>query len=327
MAHNLNGPWAELSDIAAIVARLSPERLRSNAMKALECVSPSLSIIAGEMDLRVFGVQSGFFYYPLAQWVEWGSPSEEELESLGTALALGHIHYALQDDVIDEGRATCGSELLSEVALLMYLDALAAIVDEPMHKLTRRHLSYFALYCDAQLVDQEHRRTRRRYDSHEICRLGHKSAPIALVLESIATRCSSDAGSASVDGLFDLCCGLQLVDDYADICHDLMTNQATPVSTELSSRTQLSPDSLKRIINTPSGELDVSVLSLLSGVSEGTLSLAVRYFDRAMHSSEHARLSTLSDIARQRSRLVSQLVGECRDARAGLIDRMERRKR
>src|ERR1019366_6084410 len=127
---------------------LPPADLAHAAIERLRSVAPALGPSLSRVDLRFFGVESGFFYLPLAQAREWGM-EEDRVRELGTALALGHIHYALQDQLLDDGHLSPEQTLLSEAVLWSYLDLFSHAARIETSVLVSLHLSCVAPYVDA----------------------------------------------------------------------------------------------------------------------------------------------------------------------------------
>src|SRR6478752_4260619 len=85
--------------------RLPPEKVALDAHNLLTKLSPGLASIlpADETtSVRLYGVDSGFFYLPIAL-SEWaGGSNNYQQQELAISIAIGHAHFAIMDRVFDE---------------------------------------------------------------------------------------------------------------------------------------------------------------------------------------------------------------------------------
>jgi len=317
MTLSASDAWREVDDVAALATRVTPERLRRGALELLGSRAPGLAATLADADIRLFGVSSGFFFYPLVQWTEWEEIAPDVIERFGVALALGHMHYAIQDAHIDAGGAPPEWELASEAVLLLYLRELSATTGVGIDQTLELHLAYFEPYADAHLNDVAKRRSWEPYTEVEVCKLAHKSAPIGAVIRVLAaaSKQSVDRANAAVDALFDFCCGLQLVDDLLDLPEDLRRGNATPAATELTRCSNLGVNELRKVASAPGGELDVQGFALVNGIAERTFLRANAYFRRAADAARRNGLICLTHAAESRTRQSQERYDESVSAR------------
>lgn len=202
-------------------------RIAADARHAIAERSPSLSPFVDQFPDAVFGLTSGFFYLPAAQGAAWGVAPETTRPLLRT-LALGHLHFAWQDQVIDEGSPDAMMCLVADVALLEYLDSLEWLARVCETEVRRLHALYYDRYAAAIVRDLRHRPKPLDYRPSEILGLGDKAAPGATVMRVVADLAGRrGSGDPTSEALLRLCMGLQLLDDVADAPKDLAQGNLT----------------------------------------------------------------------------------------------------
>jgi len=268
-------PWAEVS-------RHARQRLSA----ALPVMRDEVTSYADS----VFGLTSGFFYLPAAQGRCWGLRDEHVLGELLTVLALGHCHYVFQDELIDEGIAPAKLCLVSDTALLLYLDGLVDLRPTESTRYRRLHYDTYATYCAAILRDLRHRSGLVPYTASELAALGDKAAPGTVALHMVADLAGrADRAVPASTALLRLCTGLQLVDDLKDAVEDLRTgNRTWPVTAALSAYDELDAADPERVRAAVVG----------CGVAAGSLRLACAAFGEAAALADAADADVIADLAR-----------------------------
>jgi hypothetical protein len=250
---------------------------------------PALASSLEHYDDAVFGLSSGFFYLPAAQAEAWGVTDDVFQHALLRTLALGHFHFAWQDQVVDEGIADPVMCLLSDSALLGYLDSLNTLADTRSRRYRNLHESYYARYAAAVARDLRHRAEVAPYDADDVLGLGDKAAPGATVIHLVADVAGvRTRGASAASALLRLCAGLQLLDDLADAAHDARAGNLTwPVTAALQAYPELAPDDGEGIRAAVQG----------SGVAGACLRLAAEAFEDAHHRAAQAGAHVLEDLA------------------------------
>jgi len=198
---------------------------------------PALAQQIDRMPLAVFGLDSGFFHLPAAQAREWGVPADT-VEQLQELVGVGHVHFAFQDQVIDEGSAPAALCLVAGASQLAYLDGLggfAGLAPASGARYRALHDRYYRSYVAAIGRDLAHRGHPRPYTPTEVIGLGDKAAPCATVLHLVADLAGRpDRGESAAQALMRLCTGLQLLDDLRDVAEDAACGNLTwPLTTAL----------------------------------------------------------------------------------------------
>jgi hypothetical protein len=260
-------PWEE-------VARLARDGLARRL--------PDLEGFIESAPAAVFGLESGFFYLPAVQAWEWGSSDSEWITRLLVLLATGHVHYVAQDLQIDTGRCPPELTLLSDTALLEYLDLLDALAPQGEHRGYRReHDRHYASYVRALRMEIDHRHSLRAFTAEEIEILGDKAAPGNTVLSLICdTTGRSDRISALTSAVASLCTGLQIIDDLNDLVADYADRNFTmPLTATLLA-------SYGDAIDFQAVEPDLLVGdAAIEGVTEACIAIATSFFSRARRQS------------------------------------------
>ncbi|MFD9217699.1 hypothetical protein ACIOWI_03950 [Streptomyces sp. NPDC087659] len=252
------------------------ERVRSEIVRAV----PSLDTAVRELPRKAFGLESGFFYMPLAQAMAWGEQETGWLAEVATVFGLGHLYYVLHDQLVDCGGLSPGRAVLLDTSLSLYLTCGARLGTGGEHFL-QSHGVGAAAYGEALLRDIAHNeQPGSGYAAEDVYRLGEKAAPGILALVVVARRCGRDVQLGDLSrGVTDMCSGLQLLDDLQDLREDWAHHHVTfPVSLGLRALdpATTSPDPFA----THTAE-DVLDALYLSGGAAAVLRLALRCLDRA----------------------------------------------
>lgn len=155
-------PWE------TVVARIHHEITRA---------VPALDTTVRELPRKVFGLDSGFFYMPLAQAMRWGEEDGGWLEEVATVFGLGHLYYVLHDQLVDHGRLSPRQAVLMDAALTLYLTR-GARLGAGTERFLVSHAAGAAAYAEALLRDISHNeRPGDDYSPDDVFRLGEKAAP------------------------------------------------------------------------------------------------------------------------------------------------------
>ncbi|MEO3923334.1 class 1 isoprenoid biosynthesis enzyme [Micromonosporaceae bacterium B7E4] len=268
------------------------------ACQRLQAGNPALAAELAGYPPAVFGLGAGFFYLPAAQAREWGCRDEDAISELLTVLALGHVHYAFQDQVVDEGGAPASMCLISDTALLGYLDGLAALVPARAARYRELHDRAYDVYCAAVLRDLGHRDGLVPYSAAELVRLGEKAAPGAVAFHLAADLAGvPELADLATTSVLRLCTGLQLVDDLHDAAEDARTgNRTWPVTAALLSYPGLDP--------MDGGGVEAAVVG--SGVAAAGLRLAAATFRDAARYARTAGSLVVRELAEEWERRVEE---------------------
>lgn len=264
--------------IRSIQAEFPWPRIESSAKRALGLAIPTFSDEIDELPLSVFGLNSGFFYLPAALAAEWGAPIS--LKDFLDTLAVGHVYFAFQDAVVDEGSAPAELCMIAHEALLEYLERISAIARPDlssetamMHALDSHRRNY-ALYASAIATDLRHRATLARYTPAEIAGLGWKAAPCNTPFEVVAARSSREERTADLlEAVRFLCVGLQMMDDLSDLAVDHADGNMTMALSH--TLLHLREAGLGERCSDP---IDILLAAEMTGVSRASCEIAVRMF-------------------------------------------------
>jgi hypothetical protein len=271
-------PWAKVAERAR---QILGDRL------------PELLDVTDGLPQAVFGLGSGFFYLPAAQAIAWGLAEAAWIDDFLVLLAVGHCHFAAQDLQLDEGRCPPELCLISDVALLEYLDELRRLapVAEP-NRYTVLHDHYYRWYVQALSVELSHRRQLRAYTANEVVGLGLKAAPGNTVLHVVADATGRAEADLLVRSVMQLCAGLQIVDDLNDLERDYQDRNFTMPLTSTLLRLGVEHQDDHGI---DAGELPLLAASL--EVTSTCLQIAGRCFHMANKSASDAAATVVGDLA------------------------------
>lgn len=291
-----DGVVAELPEqIVALQGTHPWEQVAEQARARLTQRVPELEPYIAAMPDAVFGLTSGFFYLPAAQAEAWGLSNDQWQSELLLLLALGHAHFAAQDLQIDGGNCSPELCLLSDAALLSYLDGLR---DRGPASDANRYLAlhdlYYRWYVKALGVELRHRRKLWPFTRDEILLLGLKAAPGNTTLHLVA---DATGHSRHVDDLvravMQLCAGLQILDDLNDMSDDFEDGNITfPVSATLLAL------GVEQVSGTELDSAELYVTAVGTGIAATCTLIAQRCFDLASDSAEKATASVVRDLAR-----------------------------
>ena len=281
------------------------ERVDNEARRVLGERVPELEADVAALPRRVFGLASGFFYLPATVAREWGEEDSEWLQSLLVTLAIGHAHFAVQDQQIDGGGALPGQCLLSDVALLTYLDRLAALAPpDDLARYRRCHDQYYRWYVRALTIEVAHRDSPHRFSADDIVAMGLKAAPGNTTLQVVADRTGRPhAAEPLVTAVMRLCAGLQVLDDLDDLAEDLQGGNLSMPLTEvlLAQELSVAPD-------------DVAAFAAVTGVTTSCLAIADHLFGLAALSGGAAGADVVVDLATMWSNRVAALRSQVEQA-------------
>ncbi|MFF4248740.1 hypothetical protein ACFYY2_30315 [Streptomyces sp. NPDC001822] len=241
---------------------------------------PALGTTARSLPRKAFGLESGFFYLPLAQAMDWGERDEGWLLDVATVFGLGHLYYVLHDQLVDRGGLPPRHAVLMDTALGLYLDRGARLGTGSGHFLAA-HTACAATYADALLRDITHsERPGEDYTADDVFRLGDKAAPGILALLVVALRCHRPAHLDDLSrSVTELCSGLQLLDDLQDLREDWDQHNVTfPVSLAFRAMRRSDPETPLFTSHSADDALDALYLS---GGAAAVLRLALRCLERA----------------------------------------------
>lgn len=278
--------------LIALQDRFPWESIAVAARRELIEVTPELSEAVLDLDTRVFGLQSGFFYLPAAQLIAWGQDDSASIHDLLVLLAIGHAHFAIQDLTVDSGRCPPELCLLSDVLLLEYLNRLESFAQPTTGYYRQMHSGYYRWYLRALSTDLRHRRSLHQYTSPEVRELGLKAAPGNTILHLVAHLAGRpDSVDSLVRAVMQLCTGLQLLDDLNDIEGDYGDGNLTvPVTSTLLSLAGSAEDQSIEAS-------DLHAAAALAGVSTACIEMAREFFDLASASAAAADAGVVQALA------------------------------
>ncbi|MDX3854751.1 hypothetical protein [Streptomyces sp. AK02-01A] len=276
-------PWQQVVD-----------QVRDNITR----MEPALESVVAQLPRAAFGVESGFFYMPIAQALEWGERDREWLDRVATVFGLGHLYYVLHDRLVDVGALSPRSAVLMDTALACYLRT-GSELGTGADAFVRAHQAEASVYAGALLRDIVHNeRPELPYAAEEVFRLGEKAAPGNLALLVVATRCRrADQVPGLSSAVTVMCSALQLLDDLQDLRDDWAEHNVTfPVSLGLAALPR--PDRDLAPFDEFTAE-DVLNALYLSGGAAGTLRIALRCLARAGEALARTDATVLQEIARE----------------------------
>lgn len=301
--------------LLAIRSAFPWERLAILARERLAELIPELGPFISRLETTVFGLDSGFFYLPAALASDWGIADSNWTGELLLSLAVGHVHFAVQDMVVDCGGCPPELSLLSDVCLLAYLDGLTkhAPPTDP-ERYRRVHDQYFRWYVKALTTELAHRRELIAYSASEIRGLGLKAAPGNTIVHVVADATGRGHNvPEAVRAVMQLCGGLQLLDDLNDLQVDYedrnYTMPLTATLLALAADGIDGPDFDKR---------DLIVYAAISGVAAACVDIAEEYFDLAAESAARAEapsIRALTETWRLRAQARRAVIDEALTAR------------
>ena len=255
-------------------------------------VAPELGQIIGSLPRTAFGLESGFFYLPIAQAQAWQVGTSQFLHRLGTTFGLGHLYYVLHDRLLDLGALSPCEAILQDAVLTEYLFAATELGIEAGQVLSV-HRDATALYSQSLIRDIELRRAPRMLTATETFGLGDKAAPASMALFAIANASNRIGRMPDLRiSLRWLCTGLQLLDDLEDIVDDVQRGHCTlPVA--LSVRTLGIPRPWNLLALDPEYVTDACYIG---GGARATLRLSIIALQRAIEHAMRAKAFTIASL-------------------------------
>lgn len=285
---------SEPASVLAARRALPVGDVRTAAGNRLQKAVPALAGWVARLPPKLFGAESGFFHLPSAQALLWGLPVDHWIERLGVATALGSIHYAAQDLAVDAGRCSAQVIVLCEAAQTLYQRELSELW--PDERCAEHHDRYFARYSAAVLADQAHKDVVLPYSAADILRLADKAAPLFMAFPLILAR--TDGDFTRLPGveraLRDLCIGLQICDDIADLAEDLASGYLSlPATLTLTRCLGVKPGPVPGGLD--HGEVETRMY--LDGVASALYGLAIRRFQLSAEHAAEAGADAVAELA------------------------------
>jgi hypothetical protein len=300
----------ESSWIRRMREKLPPEKVALDAHQLLAKLSPDLASIlpADETtSVRLYGVDSGFFYLPIAL-SEWAGASDgDQQHELAISIAIGHAHFAIMDRVFDDQQIEAPKIALAHNMLVCYLHRMRNDYSFAFNT-DLEHCRHYEPYALAAIQEDQMRFKFRTIDAGDLRRLGMKSAPACMPLGAIlhAAGMSRKAESARSSFLM-YSSALQLLDDLADMADD-SKNGLSSIPLNLlyvnSLRLHTWPDENEFTAD------DLRALSVLSGVRNACLTMAKTLLERTVRIAVEADLDPMSEIAQARLNHVDVLLSK-----------------
>jgi len=261
--------------------------------------------------VRLYGVDSGFFYLPLAMALFFGDDQPESLLELATTIAVGHGHFAIMDQVLDARTVSLPLIPAAQIMLSCYLSRMdrsyGAVFD-----VRAAHDASYLPYAEAALTEHSQRGTLRSQLDADLSQLGAKSAPACMPLRAILTRAGEEDRCDAVESAFlSFADALQLLDDLADLRPDF-TDQLSSIPLNL-----LLFHAMDLRVWPERGEItsaDLHALASLSGVDRSCLTIASGILVEAEEKARVAGALPLQQAARARLAATRVKLDRCREA-------------
>jgi hypothetical protein len=250
---------------------MSIERLSELALARIVAISGLAGESLQQRSLMPFGLEAGYFHLPLDQALEWRIEPDDWLWRLGAAMVIGHWHFALHNELVDEGRLSPGEAVAADVCLLALISELRALSSEVDY--AQHYLGYYARYSVAIQSDLARRHRLERYSANEIRQLGAKATTTLVGMEIVADRAGlSDFAPSIVEATSYLCAAIQLHDDLADAEEDFAAGILTyPITLTLTRALGVREGSFDKTgVEWP----DIEEALYLSGIAATTMELA-----------------------------------------------------
>lgn len=204
----------EVDPLDQVRSALPSDTLHSAVLADIATWIPGAEDIVADLGARVFGLDSGFFYYPLALLSDRLDINTPEGQSFARGLAFGHYHYFALDRLLDDQRIMMPAVLLMPLLHERYLSAMQATA--PKIDCTQEFCKLHARYVRAQAYEWNERFTMGPPGPRDLEQLSEKSAPVLLAVQA-ARGCADEL----MDRAFlNYSAGLQLMDDLADVRAD-----------------------------------------------------------------------------------------------------------
>ncbi|PBI91054.1 hypothetical protein BKP42_54060 [Rhodococcus erythropolis] len=265
----------------------------------LPAIAGSLS---GKNATKLFGLGSGFFYFPVAVFLEDSEGDWVGAMDLATTLALGHGYFYCLDRLLDDQIVDHPLVLASPVMLSTYLKRMEGI-SKDREIMRHWHDEYYRRYVQAQLYEWKINRTLPPLSDEDIKLLSMKSSPVCLPVRVITSKSGIMNPELIEQAFLSYSAGLQLMDDLSDIREDFMNGLSSiPIRLVLVNAMGYSnwPDE---------GEVssdDISFFASKSGAYEQILSISESFFTVAAEQASNAGLATLEKLANARREICTQ---------------------
>jgi hypothetical protein len=296
----MNPVVTESSWIQKMRALLPPDEVSFEAHRLLSSLSPDLtSILPKEKttSVRLYGVDSGFFYLPLAL-SEWaGNSNHEQLKDLAVTVAIGHAHFAIMDRVFDEHQIEAPMVALAHTMLVCYLHRMengyGSSFDTDLE-----HCRHYQPYALAALHEDRNRFQLRAIETDDLHRLGMKSAPACMPIGAILHAAGMGQKAEDAEAAFlTYSAALQLLDDLADMADDSRNGLSSiPLNLLYVNALGLTTWPQEQAFTVD----DLRALSVLSGVRSACLRIAKSLLERTVQAATESGLDPMAEIAQVR---------------------------
>jgi hypothetical protein len=209
------------SHLDRVRALVPPEAVVEAAEASLVNTAPGVfGGLVGHDPVRLYGVDSGFFYLPAAVALHFGDDHPASLLDLAATIAIGHGHFAIMDRVLDAWTIAVPLIPAAQIMLAQYLSRMEARYGGDLDVRAVHDRDYLP-YAEAALAEHRQRRTLRRLTDPDLAVLGEKSRPACTPLRAVLTRAGLADRAALVEAAFlEFAGALQLLDDLDDMRAD-----------------------------------------------------------------------------------------------------------
>lgn len=303
------------TDWLAVTRRaVPPADLSASATRTLHEGWPdAFALLDDTSFMRLYGVDSGFFYLPMCLWnyLIKPTPTDPFLFRLGTSIAIGHAHFAIMDRVIDERSVNPPLIPAAQIMLSTYLDRMDADFGDVID-VRRSHDHFYEQYAVAAIREHRDRFKLRPVVGSDISFLGMKSAPACMPLLAILKLAGHDDETANiaVSVFLDFAGSLQLLDDLSDIESDYRDGlSSVPLNLLFDTALGLTewPDSTAM-------SAELFPLSVITKVREACLGMAHEELARVCETSKNIGLAPLYQAAVSRKKEVEGMLEKCRES-------------
>ncbi|MGW5188931.1 hypothetical protein ACWEOO_06735 [Kribbella sp. NPDC004138] len=259
--------------------------------------------------VRLYGVDTGFFYFPLSLAAFYGDESQDSLLRLAVSIAVGHGHFALVDRMLDEQVVSPPSLPAAQIMMTTYLARMERDFGDLLD-VRAVHDRFYDDYASAVLIEHAQRRQLRAISSDDLPILGMKSAPACMPLNAILLASGRDDIVDEAEAAFLLFAGsLQLLDDLADLTVDYRDGLSSiPLNLIL-----YHSMGLRGWPSNDVDEDDLVALSVISGAREACLQMAADRLAEVRRLSEAIGMVPLAQAATRRLRHTQQKLVACAD--------------
>jgi hypothetical protein len=265
---------------------------------------PSLAVhLQNRPQPKLFGLNSGFFYFPIASLLEVEPDAHDIARELAVSLAFGHSYFYCLDRMLDDREVDHPLILAAPFILREYTTRLSSLltgVEHASNLVNDWHLHYYRTYVEAQIYEWEVSGQLPALSRADLDLLGQKSAPVCLPLRVIHARAERTANLPSTeDSFLTYSAGLQLMDDMSDIVADYQNRlSSVPLRLILGDVLQLKEWPTMQEVSSE----DIRLLGNNSGVLKVVLSLATDYFESSREKAIAAGQQTLARLSEDKIR-------------------------